>query len=168
MLTQATKGVSVDRRETTFNWILDSPTPRDLDNKEETSRAVGGDQGPRHPARRGKKGSQRASRCSCVQWGTLTLECWVQPLRCQWGQTDSSDGETLVETLLGIDENLKLSREAVGRKQSKEVQLECVVKESEEREREKSETGRSWVGCWTEVRDCVCRCRLGLRWEHGQ
>lgn len=41
----------------------------------------------------------------------------------------------------------------MGQKKSEEVQLECVVKESEEGEREKLETGRCWVGCWTEVRD---------------
>ena len=69
VLTQATKGVSANRREKTFNWILDSPTFRDLDNKKETSREVGGDQGPRHPARRGKKGGQCASRCYCIQCG---------------------------------------------------------------------------------------------------
>ena len=36
VLTQDTKAVSVDRREKTLKWILDSPTFRDLDNKEET------------------------------------------------------------------------------------------------------------------------------------
>ena len=43
---------------------------------------------------------------------TLTLEHWVQPLGCYLRpQTDSSDGVTLMKTLLDIDENLKLSPE---------------------------------------------------------
>lgn len=52
-----------------------------------------------------------------------------------------------METLLGIDENLKLSPEKQWDRRNGGSAAGVCCKESERGERKKLETGRCWVGC---------------------